>query len=337
MVQAASAAVSRHVRRLFSPAGYSYFISSLDFVTWVYLLLTLPLYLVRLVSPLWFAVHLLLIVAIPSIRHLLFRPNIRQLHYSLDWLLELYPTFFHFFLYSEISVLNQTVHNGVLFDDAVVQWEDAIFRSSPAQDLHKWLPNRVLGEYLHFCYFSLYIIIPSLPLVLFFTRDRVTFYKGAGTLLFTFYFGFLCYILFPVEGPYWRYVPPNPDDVGYLFSHLVHSIVSGGSAGGTAFPSSHCGIAVAAWLLAMRHHRPLALAYFFCVPGLVVSTVYGGFHYATDAVAGMCMAVFCVTFGHSLITSALVRILEHRPHDGPFDGLPVLLPLHHRKHELSKS
>jgi hypothetical protein len=47
------------------------------------------------------------------------------------------------------------------------------------------------------------------------------------------------YLFFPTAGPYWAYPDqrPDPSEVGYLFSHVTHFLVGGGSSLGTAFPS----------------------------------------------------------------------------------------------------
>ncbi len=64
-----------------------------------------------------------------------------------------------------------------------------------------------------------------------------------------------------------------------------------GSAKGAAFPSSHVAGAVVIWLLAWKLSRGVFWAFAPVVPALILGTVYGGFHYAVDALAGVATGV----------------------------------------------
>ena len=63
-----------------------------------------------------------------------------------------------------------------------------------------------------------------------------------------------------------------------------------GDSWGAAFPSSHVSAAVVAAICALRYCRPLGLALAPLTLGLVLSVVYGQFHYAVDALAGLFVA-----------------------------------------------
>jgi membrane-associated phospholipid phosphatase len=66
----------------------------------------------------------------------------------------------------------------------------------------------------------------------------------------------------------------------------VLHLLAAGSSRGTAFPSSHVAASVVASLCALRFQRPLGVAVAASTVGLALGTVYGGFHYAVDALAG---------------------------------------------------
>jgi membrane-associated phospholipid phosphatase len=57
-----------------------------------------------------------------------------------------------------------------------------------------------------------------------------------------------------------------------------------------AFPSGHVAVALVALLLAWRHSRRLSIAYAPLFIGLVWATVFFGYHYATDVIAGVVFA-----------------------------------------------
>jgi len=63
-----------------------------------------------------------------------------------------------------------------------------------------------------------------------------------------------------------------------------------GDSWGAAFPSSHVAAAVVAAVCALRYWRRLGLVLAPFTIGLVLSVVYGQFHYAVDAVAGLIVA-----------------------------------------------
>ena len=60
-----------------------------------------------------------------------------------------------------------------------------------------------------------------------------------------------------------------------------------GSSRGTAFPSSHVAASVVSSLCALRHQRLVGIAVSVMTAALTLATVYGGFHYAVDALVGV--------------------------------------------------
>ena len=72
---------------------------------------------------------------------------------------------------------------------------------------------------------------------------------------------------------------------------LVLWVLHAGSTRGTAFPSSHVAIALAISLSAFRWRRLPGVVLLVLTALLGAGAVYGGFHYATDVVAGMALGV----------------------------------------------
>ena len=79
-----------------------------------------------------------------------------------------------------------------------------------------------------------------------------------------------------------------------FFYKLTHAILARASSKGTAFPSSHVAIAVVVLLCAARYDLISFLILLPLCVGLIIGTVYGRFHYATDAIAGTILG--CVIF-----------------------------------------
>lgn len=79
---------------------------------------------------------------------------------------------------------------------------------------------------------------------------------------------------------------------------MTHLIVENGSAHGTAFPSTHTAVATLILLVSWHVHT---LFFYFITPvalGLIISTIFGRFHYCVDMIAGIFygISVFIVVY-----------------------------------------
>jgi membrane-associated phospholipid phosphatase len=104
-------------------------------------------------------------------------------------------------------------------------------------------------------------------------------------------FCYAIYPLFPLTPPrvLFNDVPGPP--VAPLLRHMNLWILDRLSVQACVFPSGHTA-AVTAMALAVRACMP-RLGILFCIAALSVAaaTVYGRYHYAADAVAGVCVGV----------------------------------------------
>jgi membrane-associated phospholipid phosphatase len=276
-----------------------------DFYTMVYLVFGLAMLAIAPHRPPNTALLILLhVAAIPAI--------VLARAYRVDrWkvgavLLAFYPLAAFGLFYSEVGMLVKALHGGVLHDAPVQRLEEAVFRSQPARDLHTWWPWRPLGEYLHLGYFAYYVLTLAMAVVLWLSRPRRAFDIALGTVALSYYICFTIFVLYPVAGPYHAFPHIDPAAVGYVLPRLVRSVLDRGSSVGAAFPSSHVAVAVTVWIMAMRYHRPLAVVLAFIVPALALGAIYGGYHYAIDALAGAVLAVL-VSFAGARATEALRR------------------------------
>lgn len=189
-------------------------------------------------------------------------------------------------LYTELAVLNYAVHEGRYFDDLVIAWEQSIFGGQPSREWAAAMPALWLSEMLHFAYVSYYFIIFVPPLIIFLRRPRDEFRTAVFTLMLSFFVHYIFFIYFPVQGPRYLFAAPGGGLAEGSFYQLAHRVLEAGSAQGAAFPSSHVGVSVVQTLLAMRYVPRLAPVIGLLTIGLAAGAVYGGFHYATDALAG---------------------------------------------------
>ncbi len=195
-----------------------------------------------------------------------------------------YPELLTVAFYTQIGVLN--TERGVFHDALIIRWDEALFGGLPSQTWHVHSPSAVLSTVLHFCYGSYYWLVPVPLLVLWFRGRRESFAHGTFAVTLAFYACYAVFTVFPVAGPYWRFGAATGPIAEVLTARVVHRILEAGSAIGAAFPSSHVAVSWVAVLALRREERWLFRVLAPIVVGLALGTVYGGFHYAVDAVAG---------------------------------------------------
>lgn len=177
------------------------------------------------------------------------------------------------------------------YDALVVGWEHALFLGDPSATMALRLPNVALSELLHLCYVSYYAIVLVPPLLLAARRERDGFARTMLSLAVVYATCFAIYLLFPVDGPRFIVGPAAAPD-GPVRRAVLH-LLAAGSSRGTAFPSSHVAASVVATLAALATQRRVGIVLAFLTAGLTVGTVYGGFHYAVDALAGLVVGSAC--------------------------------------------
>lgn len=194
------------------------------------------------------------------------------------------------FLYAELPLLNQWIGPG--YHDAAVQgWERALFGGAPSAAWAQAMPWLPLSEVLHAGYLSYYPLIHLPFAVLHLKRRPEDFRLGASAVLLAFVLCYVVFIVFPVQGP--RYLDPRPAAVPMgPFRWLALTILESGSSRGAAFPSSHVAVGVVqALVVGSAFGRGAGLAMGAVALALAGGAVYGGFHYAVDALAGAAVGV----------------------------------------------
>lgn len=170
-------------------------------------------------------------------------------------------------------------------DALVLVWEARLFPSNPSRTLALALPGRGLSEALHLAYASYYLLVALPPLLLLALQRRAAFVRTVLALVMVYVLCFAAFALFPVDGPRFLAGPAAAPE-GPIRS-LVLALLAQGSSRGTAFPSSHVAAALVASACALRYLPRLGLLLAAATAALTVATVYGGFHYAVDALAGV--------------------------------------------------
>jgi membrane-associated phospholipid phosphatase len=206
-----------------------------------------------------------------------------------DW----HPLMLFPLLYKEVELLAAVIGDWRL-TAAIPAWESALFGGQPSLYLSERLAFVPLSEYLHFCYLSYVIVIPSVSAYWYVSGRRAAFGELLLMLTTVLLGSYLFFILLPVDSPYYLSQRLGPPLSGHFFFDLVHQMSARGGARGGAFPSAHVSGAVVVSLVAWRHQRRLAYLLVPITVSLTIATVYGRFHYVLDTLAGAALAIAVV-------------------------------------------
>lgn len=192
-------------------------------------------------------------------------------------------------LYAEVGIVNVDV--GYQHDPTIQRLEQWVFGSQLSYRWIREMPNVVWSWIMHACYLAYYAILFASPLGLWIHGRRDAARRTIFAVMVTFYLCYVIFLFFPVAGPRYAFEPPHNAATDVWPARAAQWLLDRGDSWGAAFPSSHVAAAVVAALCALRYWRPLGLALMPFTIGLVLSVVYGQFHYAVDAVAGLIVAV----------------------------------------------
>jgi membrane-associated phospholipid phosphatase len=205
-----------------------------------------------------------------------------------------YPLFFAIVVYREIDryVL---VLRGHYLDAGMNAWEQRAFGGHPNVLIDR-LASPPLTEFLYACYFGFYLFFLVPPLILFARRRYADLERYIVALMTPLYVCYLGFLVVPLMGPGYslsgQFHPATL--TGYVIVPLQKFIMAKGDPAGACFPSAHVAGAWAA-MFAIRSifgRRAFWAAVPFTVC-LTIAVVYTRYHYLSDALAGLAVAVTC--------------------------------------------
>ena len=217
------------------------------------------------------------------------RPSAGILRVIRDW----HPLVLFPLLYKEVEVLAAAIGDWRL-TAAIPAWESSLFAGQPSLYLSEWLAFVPLSEYLHLCYLSYVIVIPSVTAYWYVSGRRAAFGELVLLLSTVLLGSYMFFILLPVDSPYYLSPRLGPPLSGHFFFDLVHQMSARGGARGGAFPSAHVSGAVVVSLVAWQHQRRLVYLLVPMTGSVMIATVYGRFHYVLDTLAGAALAIVVV-------------------------------------------
>jgi len=200
-------------------------------------------------------------------------------------------------LYAEIPMLIAALGSS-FHDDAVQEWERALFGVQASRVLATSVPNAAVSEILHLGYLAYYPLIFVPPLLLFARRERRGYAETVAALTFVYVICWTIYAIAPVEGPRYLWSADVPDGP---VRRLTVALLAAGSSRGAAFPSSHMAVSTAQAVMALRWQPGVGIVVTLIALLVGMGAVYGGFHYGIDIVVGaalgLVVAVTTLVFG----------------------------------------
>lgn len=178
-------------------------------------------------------------------------------------------------------------------DYQLVSFEAMLLGFNPTLMIDRHLLSVWANELFSFCYFMYYPMMPAFLIPVFVIKDYDVIRRTLATVCLTFFTGYLLFFLYPVEGPRWYFANEYTHEItGPVFRQMVSYIIAEGAVRGGAMPSTHTGVAMVYMFYCFKHYRPWGWVLLPIVTGLAIGTVWGRFHYASDAVVGAAIAVF---------------------------------------------
>lgn len=201
-----------------------------------------------------------------------------------------YPFFLYTFLFKEVSIIVNMFFPFWL-EQSLIEWDLFLFGNHPTVWLQKFA-TPWFSELMAFSYWSYYVFIPFVGIILYVRKDRGLFHSYAFCLSLTMYACYFLFLFLAARGPHETMAHLHTErELAWIFDRMVHSIQSAAKISGAAFPSSHVAAMWISWFFAFKSRKSLGWVLAPLVISLTFSVVYMRYHYAVDAIAGVIMAL----------------------------------------------
>lgn len=191
------------------------------------------------------------------------------------------------------------IRGDVLYDKLFARWEYAVFGDLSAAIVHKWMHaawiTTLIGWFgltqidIHeAAYISYVYAAPALAMALWFLGRRTHFNRFMGALVITGALAYIGYVLVPVVGPKYvfesRWLEASPGALSFMDD------IKGRNR--DCFPSLHTAWTTLFLIASWKGIRPLFWVYLPVGIAVYIATLYGGYHYIPDLIAGHALAIF---------------------------------------------
>ena len=178
------------------------------------------------------------------------------------------------------------------FDYQVVAFEQSVLGVEPSLFLDRHWLSSFWNEFFSAGYFSYYLMIPALLLVLYLRRKDELIRRFLTASLLAFFVSYVLFFAYPVEGPRYHFAGQYVNQIdGAFFRQLVNFAIDKGAVHGGCMPSSHVAVAIVVLAYTFKLSRRAGWALLPIVVGLAIGTIWGRFHYVSDVVVGAAIGI----------------------------------------------
>ncbi len=233
----------------------------------------------------------------------------------LRFLRHLYPVLLYTAVYGETGHLSQVLAAGYR-DPLLIRLEEFLIGGHPSLDWMAMWPWPLLSEVLHAAYFSFYVMVGGMALLLY-AQDLDHSDHFVCVTSVVFYVCYVVFVFFPTAGPGLFFgefngyrlppgmipaaaVPVSDAIADGFFYKLVQLVFRYFETPGAAFPSSHVAAAWCTVWFSFLYLPRLAWWHAAAAILLSVATIYCRFHYAVDGAAGRAAAAVLDPLGDRL-------------------------------------
>lgn len=230
--------------------------------------------------------HFLLHAAIAAAIVLLVRAAANSTSTSLHFARHWYPFALFIYFFEELhSIVHLVVPRWL--DTWVIHFDYAMFGVHPTVWLQQFA-SPALNDAMQFFYMTYYLYTIVLCGLLFARKEARNFWVVINATAIAYVIGYVIAIAIPMEGPFHTLRALHHVELtGGFFTALIGVVQNFGRVHGAAFPSLHVAGAFVAVLGAWRFRRALFWIYLPLFVGMMLSTVYGRYHYAADIWGGL--------------------------------------------------
>lgn len=244
------------------------------------------------------------LAAIVALRLLTCRFGGTLLNLASDW----YPILTLPFTYKSTGDYIHAVFPGTI-DSQLYALDAWLLGTDPARFIQS-LQTPLRSDVLQLAYCSFFAIIFFSCFILYRNAKRYAFSNVRMAIVSILYGTYLLFLVLPAHGPRFEYREFFRLDGG-LITRTVNSFIGGAAYCGGAFPSGHAAVSLAVCAMLRRYQRDWLPVFLTATLLLLAATVYGGYHYVVDLVAG-------ALFGAAMTVAALSwNRAWHRRHAAP--------------------
>ncbi len=208
----------------------------------------------------------------------------------------LYPAVLFTFFYNATGGTMFLIFDKFL-DYQLVAFEKSILGLNLTLYIDQNLLSVIPNEIFSFCYFCYYFMIPVYLIWLFIKKDDNILKESITAICLTFFFSYLLFFLYPIEGPRYHYADLFQNKIeGPIFRQLVEYIILNGAIRGGCMPSTHFAVALVINMFCFKYYRFFGWILLPINIGMAIGTFWGRYHYVFDVIIGGIIGILGTVF-----------------------------------------